>query len=163
VLFVNVHNKEITDRYDAHLRYTLYIRMYTPAVYFWKALPYLNHIWGDEWGPKPLETSLNHHRHQVALRNAWHASIEVRNNHCWARMCSRLSLCVAVCLLSRCHLCLVLLGVVPFRFAPLGVLRPKPRWGRAWSLIWYFFVCLPSVWMYSVASRQAWLVGVIWI
>jgi hypothetical protein len=47
--------------------------------------------------------------------------------------------CIALCLLSRCRLCLALLGVVPFRSAPLGVLRPKPRWGRAWSPIWGFF------------------------
>jgi hypothetical protein len=29
--------------------------------------------------------------------------------------------------------------VAPFRSAPLGVLRPKPRWGRAWFPIWFFF------------------------
>jgi hypothetical protein len=39
--------------------------------------------------------------------------------------------CVALYLLSRCRLCLVLLGVVPFRSAPLRVLRPMPRRGRA--------------------------------
>jgi hypothetical protein len=52
-----------------------------------------------------------------------------------ARVCLLRGSCVALCLLSRCRLCLVLLGVAPFRFAPLGVLRPKPRWGRACSSI----------------------------
>jgi hypothetical protein len=49
-----------------------------------------------------------------------------------ARVCSLWGSCVALCLLSRC-LCLALLGVAPFRSTPLGVLSPKPRWGRAWS------------------------------
>jgi hypothetical protein len=57
-----------------------------------------------------------------------------------ARVCSLLGSCVALCLLLRCRLCLVLLGVAPFRSAPLGVLRPKPPWGRAWSQIWFFFL-----------------------
>jgi hypothetical protein len=39
----------------------------------------------------------------------------------------------------RCRLRLVLLGVAPFRSAPLGVLRPKPRWVRAWSPTCVFF------------------------
>jgi hypothetical protein len=56
-----------------------------------------------------------------------------------ARVCSLRGSCVALCLLSRCRLCLVMLGVAHFRSAPLGVLRPKPRWGRAWSPIWFFF------------------------
>jgi hypothetical protein len=47
--------------------------------------------------------------------------------------------CASLCLLLRCRLCLVLLGVAPFRSAPLGVLRPKPPWGRAWSPIWFFY------------------------
>jgi hypothetical protein len=59
------------------------------------------------------------------------------------RVCSLRGSCAARCLLSRCRLSLVLLGVAPFRSAPLGVLRPKPRWGRAWSPIWFFswFLC----------------------
>jgi hypothetical protein len=56
-----------------------------------------------------------------------------------ARVCSLLGLCFALCLLSRCRLCLVLLGVAPFRSAPLRVLRPKPRWSRAWSPTWFVF------------------------
>jgi hypothetical protein len=44
-----------------------------------------------------------------------------------ARVCSLRGLCVDLYLLSRCRLCLVLLGVAPFSSAPLGVLRPKPR------------------------------------
>jgi hypothetical protein len=54
------------------------------------------------------------------------------------RACS-LMLCVVLCLLSRCHLRHVLLGVAPFRSAPLGVLRPKPPWSKAWSSIGLFF------------------------
>jgi hypothetical protein len=56
-----------------------------------------------------------------------------------ARVRSLRGSCLGVCLLLRCHLCLALLGVAPFCSAPLGVLRPKPRWGRAWSPIWGFF------------------------
>jgi hypothetical protein len=37
---------------------------------------------------------------------------------------------VMTCRFQVLRLCLVLLGVAPFRSAPLGVLRPKPRWGR---------------------------------
>jgi hypothetical protein len=37
-----------------------------------------------------------------------------------ARECSILGSCVALCLLSSCRLCLVLLDVAPFRSAPLG-------------------------------------------
>jgi hypothetical protein len=33
----------------------------------------------------------------------------------------------------------VLLGFAPFRSAPLGVLRPQPHWGRAWSPISLLF------------------------
>jgi hypothetical protein len=45
-------------------------------------------------------------------------------------------------MLSRCRLHLVLLGVAPFRSAPLGVLRPKPLWGRARSPSGFFFLLL---------------------
>jgi hypothetical protein len=51
--------------------------------------------------------------------------------------CLLLDSCVVLRLLSRCRLCLVLLGVGPLRPAQLGVLGPKPRWGRAWSPIWF--------------------------
>jgi hypothetical protein len=64
------------------------------------------------------------------LEPLWRTTLCLR-----ARVCSLLWSCVALSLLSRCSLCLVLLGVAPFRSAPLGVLRPKPRWGRAWSPI----------------------------
>jgi hypothetical protein len=57
----------------------------------------------------------------------------------WLRVRSLLGSSVALCQLFRCLLCLVLLGVAPLRSAPPGVLRPKPRWGRAWSPIWFFF------------------------
>jgi hypothetical protein len=72
-----------------------------------------------------------------------------------ARVCSLRGSCVALCLLSRCRLCLVLLGVAPFSSAPLGVLRPKPRWGRAWSPIWFFFFppLLPRVPQYWLWCR----------
>jgi hypothetical protein len=53
------------------------------------------------------------------------------------RGCSLLGSCVALFLLSRRRLRRVLLGVAPSRSAPLGVLRPKPCWGR--SPIWFFF------------------------
>jgi hypothetical protein len=52
---------------------------------------------------------------------------------------SLLGWCVALCVRSRCRLRPVLLGVVPPRSAPLGVLRPKPLRGKAWSPIWFFF------------------------
>jgi hypothetical protein len=55
-----------------------------------------------------------------------------------ARVCLLWSSCVALCLLLRCRLCLVLLGVAHFRSAPLGMLKPKPRRRRAWSPIWVF-------------------------
>jgi hypothetical protein len=60
-----------------------------------------------------------------------------------ARVCSLRGSCAGLCLLSRCRLRLVLLGVAPFRSAPLGVLRLKPRWGRSWSPIWFFALPLP--------------------
>jgi hypothetical protein len=69
------------------------------------------------------------------LEILWRTSLCLR-----AHVCSLLGPCVAICLLLRCRLCLVLLGVAPFRSAPLVVLRPKPRWGRAWSTIWFFLV-----------------------
>jgi hypothetical protein len=59
-----------------------------------------------------------------------------------ARACLLPGSCVSLCLLSRCCLCLVLLGVALFQSAPLGVLRPKPRWGRAWCPVWFFFLPL---------------------
>jgi hypothetical protein len=61
----------------------------------------------------------------------------------WARVCSLLGSCVALCQLTqllRCRLCLVLLGVAPSQSVTPGVLRPKPRWGRAWSPICSLFV-----------------------
>jgi hypothetical protein len=53
----------------------------------------------------------------------------------WIQLCSLLGSCVFLCLLSRCRLRHVLLGVAPFRSAPLGVLKPKPPCSSAWYLI----------------------------
>jgi hypothetical protein len=39
---------------------------------------------------------------------------------------------------------LLLLGVTPYRSIPLGVLRPKPRWGRVWCPMWFFLLPLPT-------------------
>jgi hypothetical protein len=47
-------------------------------------------------------------------------------------------LCGVLCLLPRGRLCLVSLCVAPYRYALLVVLRPKPRWGRAWSPMGFF-------------------------
>jgi hypothetical protein len=57
----------------------------------------------------------------------------------WVRVCSLLGSCVALSVLLRCRLRLVLRGVAPSCSAPLEVLRPKPRWGKAWSPIWFLF------------------------
>jgi hypothetical protein len=57
----------------------------------------------------------------------------------WVRVCSLLGSCVALCVLLRCRLRLVLLRVAPSRSAPLGVLRPTPRWCKAWSPTCFFF------------------------
>jgi hypothetical protein len=44
------------------------------------------------------------------------------------RALSALALPPVSCVAGRC----------PPSFGPPGVLRPKPRWGRAWSPIWFF-------------------------
>jgi hypothetical protein len=54
-----------------------------------------------------------------------------------ARVCSLLGSCVALCPLLRCPLCLVLLGVAPFRSAPPRGAEAEAG-GRAWSPIWFF-------------------------
>jgi hypothetical protein len=59
----------------------------------------------------------------------WRTTLCVR-----VRVCSLPGSCVTLCLLSRCRLRPVFLGVTP-----LGMLRPRPRWSRAWSLICLFF------------------------
>jgi hypothetical protein len=40
--------------------------------------------------------------------------------------------CAVACTLSRCRACPLLPGVGPPPSVPLGELRPKPFWGRAW-------------------------------
>jgi hypothetical protein len=44
-------------------------------------------------------------------------------------VCSRAATCVSCCW-----------ALPPSVPPPLGVLRPKPRWGRAWSPIWFSFL-----------------------
>jgi hypothetical protein len=45
---------------------------------------------------------------------------------------------VSAVALTMCHL-FWSVQELQNRSAPLGVLRPKPRWGRAWSPIWFFY------------------------
>jgi hypothetical protein len=72
-----------------------------------------------------------------------------------ARVCSLRDSCFDLCLLSRCRLRLVLLGVSSLRSAPLGVLRAKARWGWAWSQSWLFFFSLTACFRAAVQFRPA--------
>jgi hypothetical protein len=58
------------------------------------------------------------------------------------RVCLLQGWCIACCVLLCCRLRLVLLAVAPPLSAPLGVLRPKPPRGKAWSPS--CFVCFQS-------------------
>jgi hypothetical protein len=62
--------------------------------------------------------------------------------------------CVALCLLLRCRLRPVFLGVAPSGSAPLGMLRPRPRWGRAWSPIDLFFIEVVVVYKCVTSNKK---------
>jgi hypothetical protein len=51
-----------------------------------------------------------------------------------------LAWCAVPYVLSCCRPRPVLLVVTPPLSAPLGVLRPKPFWGEAWSPIGFFLI-----------------------